>query len=131
MNEKKGFMVGRNYIKTSKEGKKYYKGKHFGIPTYGVRITDSEHINKFTNEPEMFISMGIDFSPNAKGEAFTVDMAIAALENEIIKLKEYKNGSNSKNQGQNRQISGKSEEKTSQTTKQTTKEDIQSISDNF
>lgn len=129
--KEKGFSIGRNYVKVSKEGKKYFKGKHFGIPTYGVIITDAEHINKFTNEPEKFISASIDFSPNAKGEAFTVDDAINALEAQIKRLKEYKNEHITSNQGQGGQASTKSQEKDNKTTKQTTKKDVVSIGDEF
>jgi hypothetical protein len=129
--KEKGFSIGRNYVKISKEGKKYFKGKHFGIPTYGVIITDAEHINKFTNEPEKFISASIDFSPNAKGEAFTVDDAINALEAQIKRLKEFKNGDNNANQGQSGQISSKGQEKDNKTTKQAIKKDIVSIGDEF
>lgn len=129
--KEKGFSIGRNYVKVSKEGKKYFKGKHFGIPTYGVIITDAEHINKFTNEPEKFISASIDFSPNSKGEAFTVDDAINALEAQIKRLKEYKNEHITSNQGQGGQASTKSQEKDNKTTKQTTKKDVVSIGDEF
>ena len=131
MTKEKGFSIGRNYVKVSKEGKKYFKGKHFGIPTYGVIITDAEHINKFTNEPEKFISASIDFSPNAKGVAFTIDDAINALEAQITRLKEYKNEHTSDTKGQIGQTTSKSQEKATKTTKQVSKEDLDAIDSPF
>lgn len=131
MTKEKGFSIGRNYVKVSKEGKKYFKGKHFGIPTYGVIITDAEHINKFTNEPEKFISASIDFSPNAKGEAFTIDDAINALKAQIKRLEDYKNEHTSDVKGQSGQIGTKNQEKAIKITKQISKEDLESIDSPF
>lgn len=63
MKEKqKGKVLGRIYIKTSKEGKRYFKGKLDGKPVFGVLCTDDKHLNKYTNEAEKYILISEDLN---------------------------------------------------------------------